>query len=83
VISVCLFSNSSSTSLIVGVSSYNKSKTDLNETILQSAKDNISILDTIRLGIINIAINAIDNFVLSFICPNLSFILNTREVASV
>ena len=34
-------------SLIVGVSSYNKSKTDLNETILQSAKDNISILDKI------------------------------------
>ena len=34
-------------SLIVGVSSYNKAKTDLNETILQSAKDNISILDKI------------------------------------
>ncbi|EMI3507126.1 TPA: methyl-accepting chemotaxis protein [Bacillus cereus] len=34
-------------SFIVGVSSYNKSKTDLNETILQSAKDNISILDKI------------------------------------
>ncbi|AAY60187.1 methyl-accepting chemotaxis protein (plasmid) [Bacillus cereus] len=34
-------------SLIVGVSSYNKAKTDLNEIILQSAKDNISILDKI------------------------------------
>ncbi|PEV24066.1 chemotaxis protein [Bacillus thuringiensis] len=34
-------------SLIVGISSYNKAKTDLNETILQSAKDNISILDKI------------------------------------
>ncbi|WP_142342914.1 methyl-accepting chemotaxis protein [Bacillus toyonensis] len=34
-------------SFIVGVSSYNKAKTDLNDTILQSAKDNISILDKI------------------------------------
>lgn len=34
-------------SLIVGVSSYNKAKTDLNETILQSANDNVSILDKI------------------------------------
>nr|WP_256935035.1 methyl-accepting chemotaxis protein [Bacillus thuringiensis] len=34
-------------SLIVGVSSYDKAKTDLNETILQTAKDNVSILNKI------------------------------------
>ncbi|MED1002726.1 MULTISPECIES: methyl-accepting chemotaxis protein [Bacillus cereus group] len=34
-------------SLIVGVSSYDKAKTDLNETILQAAKDNVSILNKI------------------------------------
>lgn len=34
-------------SFIVGVSSYDKAKTDLNETILQTAKDNVSILNKI------------------------------------
>ncbi|MGG3051837.1 methyl-accepting chemotaxis protein, partial [Bacillus tropicus] len=34
-------------SLVVGVSSYDKAKTDLNETILQTAKDNVSILNKI------------------------------------
>lgn len=34
-------------SLNVGVSSYDKAKTDLNETILQTAKDNVSILNKI------------------------------------
>ncbi|QWG70344.1 HAMP domain-containing protein (plasmid) [Bacillus mycoides] len=34
-------------SLIVGITSYDEAKTDLNETILQTAKDNVSILDKI------------------------------------
>ncbi|MGT4649847.1 methyl-accepting chemotaxis protein [Bacillus cereus] len=34
-------------SLIVGITSYDESKTDLNDTILQSAKDNVSILNKI------------------------------------
>ena len=34
-------------SLIVGIASYDEAKTDLNDTILQSAKDNVSILNKI------------------------------------
>ncbi|MED2935317.1 hypothetical protein P4308_25200, partial [Bacillus wiedmannii] len=34
-------------SLIVGITSYDESKTDLNDTILQTAKDNVSILNKI------------------------------------